>query len=578
MIDGPGYFVSSNGKYSPQEELVATIRGMYTDSQQTDEKEKVQCRFLARRDWLVRRLNLVERGIALEPCEQRRAWIKKLDAEAITLIFADAYLNNAASSFGHTFFKIHSKGNDDDRDLLNYGVSYAASGVNEGGGVIFALKGLAGGHPGIFSMITFHEKLKDYANLEGRDVWEYHINLNPSEVDFLVKHLLELEQTYLNYYFFDENCALLLLAVLESARPSLHLTDRFHVLVPPRDITRVALEAGIISEISYRPSLSTVLNEKANQLTHKESKWAKDLSMGQILPAQLDEMGLSKIEKVRSLEVALSHFAVRETKVAPFGKEALRPVQEKMHSLKIARSRLGQASVWAPQNKDVSTSPAHGHDSARFEVGAITNGKRNRPYLGLYLAYHDLMSNPLGHSAGTQVNALGVTATYAEAFDRLVIDKVVVVDLISASPVNTFSFPVSWQFSAGLETLGADRRNTALNSLFGMGLRYDLDCFRKSILMGFVNLNGQWSDHLNERVGLGASVDIRQLTYLSDSFRMLLEANYLRYFSGDTNNIEPRWGYRLNYSLSRNLEVQWDHHWQDTSFEAGVLARYYTIL
>ena len=76
---------------------------------------------------------------------------------------------------------------------------------------------------GRFSTMPYYIKVQEYNNLESRDLWEYPLHLTRPQVDLLVRHLWELGQTSMAYYFFNRNCSYQLLPLLEAAAPDLNI-------------------------------------------------------------------------------------------------------------------------------------------------------------------------------------------------------------------------------------------------------------------------------------------------------------------------------------------------------------------
>jgi len=186
-----GLFLDSQGAQSPEKELLTTIESFYSDAQLTTEQLGMhpQCYYLARSAWLQKKLNLDPQDIL--PCENRQQWKKNLNAQSVAIIFAASDLGNASSSFGHTFLKVINPNNAKNKELIDYGVDYSAQ-TDASEGLLYAVKGLVGVYPGRFAMMPFHQKIREYLNVDGRDIWEYHLNFTPDEVDFLISHLLEM--------------------------------------------------------------------------------------------------------------------------------------------------------------------------------------------------------------------------------------------------------------------------------------------------------------------------------------------------------------------------------------------------
>ncbi|NIX58920.1 MAG: DUF4105 domain-containing protein, partial [candidate division Zixibacteria bacterium] len=126
--DAPEFFVSPEGKTSPEKELSATLLSFFKDPKSLPPKAlHPQCQFPARYKWLKRELKFDPDKLPKIYCARLDRWLKKLDPHKITLVFASFYMGNPSSMFGHTLLRIDSKSNIQNKELLNYGVNYAAN-------------------------------------------------------------------------------------------------------------------------------------------------------------------------------------------------------------------------------------------------------------------------------------------------------------------------------------------------------------------------------------------------------------------------------------------------------------------
>lgn len=237
LADARRFYLAPDGKTNPQSELEATLASFFSDVQETDTKQNPQCAFIARYHWLDSRLSFDPVRMHRQPCRRFREWRETLNPLGVTLIFPTAYINNPSSMYGHTLLRIDAKDQDEKTRLLGYAINYAAN-TDETNGVAFAINGLFGGYPGTFSIMPYYLKVREYSDMENRDVWEYELNLSPEEVDRLLMHAWELGPIYFDYYFFDENCSYYLLELLEAARPDLDLTSKFRWWAIPSDTVR----------------------------------------------------------------------------------------------------------------------------------------------------------------------------------------------------------------------------------------------------------------------------------------------------------------------------------------------------
>ena len=83
--------------------------------------------------------------------------------------------------YGHTLLRIDARDQDERTRLLAYAFNSAAA-VQEPNGLTFAVQGLLGGYPGTFSVLPYYVKVREYTDLENRDLWEYELALETHEV------------------------------------------------------------------------------------------------------------------------------------------------------------------------------------------------------------------------------------------------------------------------------------------------------------------------------------------------------------------------------------------------------------
>ena len=183
-IDSDAFFYSKKGKTEPKPELVATI----------NELQKIEpisntsyCRFISRFELVLQEFPQLKKNS--HNCDAFEIWFNRLSINEIRLSFATGYLKNPASSFGHLFLKLIS--NKSKSELLNYGVNFSALTGSESG-ADFALKGLFGYYSGGFVFLPYHQIIKDYSDLEGRDIWELNLQMTDAQIRQILTFLYDL--------------------------------------------------------------------------------------------------------------------------------------------------------------------------------------------------------------------------------------------------------------------------------------------------------------------------------------------------------------------------------------------------
>ncbi len=551
LADDPAFFNSPRGKTDAQAELEATLAVFFSTAEESDKTQNPQCRFIARYHWLKEQLHFDPARLPEQPCKRFYQWRAALDPYQITLVFPAAYLNNPASMYGHTLLRIDAKDQDEHTRLLAYSISYAA-GTNETSGLVFAVKGLFGGYPGMFSITPYYIKVREYSDIENRDVWEYQLTLTPEEIDRLLMHVWELGPIRFDYYFFDENCAYHLLSLLEVARPGLELTDRFRWWAIPSDTVRaVAEQSGLVKQVVYRPATSTIIQRRLAYVDDRQSGLARSLAEHKILPSDGGLRELPPPEQARVLELAYDYATYRSAT----GHATATAGQ--MHELLLARSRLEVP----PQRPEVSmptVRPDQGHKTSRLALGIGSRGGRRFEEINLRPTYHDLMDDDGGYTRGAQIEFFNMRWRHYRGDDSLRLEEFTPLNIVSLSPRDDFFTPVSWKINVGWtrKHFGDNDEPLIFRASGGPGLAFNMPGSHegKSVYYGYLEAALDAGKRFDRDYAVGAGPTAGWLTDISDRWRINLYARSLRYGLGEAHNAREL-ALDQRYSLSRQSAV-----------------------
>ena len=172
QVDGQEFFLSTQGKTNPEAELNATLAGFFSNKPIGSTTLSPQCRFPARYYWLKQQLGFADERLPEQQCRKFELFKQALNAKTITVVFPSAHPNSPSSMFGHTLLRFDKAGQTNQTRMLAYSDNYAAN-VDTKNGAIYAIKGLTGGFIGRFSVVPYYIKLREYAQMENRDIWEY---------------------------------------------------------------------------------------------------------------------------------------------------------------------------------------------------------------------------------------------------------------------------------------------------------------------------------------------------------------------------------------------------------------------
>lgn len=529
LADGPAFFNAPDGKTNPESELNATLAAFFSDRLETNEQQNPQCSFIARFHWLDAQLEFDAALLPRQPCRRFWAWREALNPHQATLVFPAAYLNNPASMYGHTLIRIDAKDQNEHTRLLAYAIGYAAA-TNETSGFAFAIKGLIGSYPGVYSIDPYYLKVREYNDIENRDVWEYRLNLTPEEIDRLLMHVWELGPIRFDYYFFDENCSYHLLALLEVARPGLQLTDQFRWWAIPSDTVReVVKQPGLLRETIFRPSKATVIRQRLAMVSANQRGLAKYLATGErsVTDAQLEALPAEQRAQIFELgHDYLAYLKARNGDTPEIGK--------RLRGLLLARSQIDVQDA-TPSVPIPETRPDKGHNTSRLGLGWGIRGGQHYQAVVMRPSYHEQNDPEGGYIPGAQIQFFNLAMRhYAGASIR--VEEFMPLDIYSLSPSNDYFQSVSWKVNAGWGrkklASGAEPLLARLNA--GAGKTWELSSVRQESWLGYTFLDAtlEASSQYQRSYAMGAGPAIGMLGNFMPGWRINIYARVQRFGLG----------------------------------------------
>ncbi len=437
LVDDKDFFLAQDGKTNPKAELLATIEGFFGSN--TTDNAHPQCRFIARYSWLKKELAIDIKRLPRAECLEYKAALKNVNPKTATLIFPAAHINAPASMFGHTLVRFDS--DKKKSKLLSYAANYSAE-VTDTNGLLYAVKGLAGGYQGFFTILPYYQKVTEYSDMDQRDMWEYRLSFSEEEVMRMLMHLWELKDIFSYYYFFDENCSYTLLFLFEAARPDIALTERFSGSAIPIDTIRALEDGGVIGSAVYRPSLGTKIKYIAGLLSDDERAFALDVSMEKIPPSYISKTSFNDETKATILDLAAEHLQYRYSK-----EEILKTAYKKLF-LATLKER-GTLAIKADYKIPTPFDPLGGHLTRRLALGTGMKDGSHFQEVKYRPAYHELLDPDDGFVKGSQIEFFDFALRHYPADDRVEVESIDIINILSLTPRDEFFKPLSWKFDTG---------------------------------------------------------------------------------------------------------------------------------
>jgi hypothetical protein len=542
QADDPKFFLADDGKTNPAGELTATIIALQEGNSQLPH---AQCRFPARFYWLQQQGKPFS-GIPPVPCPALEAWLHDLNTARVTLVFASSYLNSPSSMFGHTFLRLDPPNQNQENLILASTISYAANAAAHDSEIMFAYRGIFGGYPGITTVEPYFDKIRLYSKLENRDLWEYQLSLKPDEVTQLLRHVWEIKDKRFDYFFFDENCAYRLLALIDVARPGTELISQVSTLrAIPSDTVRLVVANHLVKSVYFRPSQATRLRSHLRQLNPTGRNLVSLINQSHQLPDPKAIAALTPGQYADVLETAYDLVRYR-TQNDKLPRQAAADLS---YSLLQARSKI-------PESSDLRAPPApkvrddQGHPTGRITAIAGHFGQHNYLDLALRPAYHDFSDPAPGYRLGSQLQFLNTELRYYLDSDELKLQQLNIVDIISLSARDRFFHPISWQagFGADRQLTSEGTRPLAAYIKGGAGVSYGIaKGLAYAMLTGTGRVGSQLAD--NYQVSPG----------------MMLGWNLQRYWGSFHTEVQsqfyPGQNEAPHYRGSASLDLYWPPGW-----------------
>ena len=475
MVDTPGFYLASAGREDPQQELAANLAAFRAPIPAKADDHAL-CRFPRRRQLIAAAMPELATGWQVVACTAYHDWRQAFPVQGASLVFSSNYLNNPSSMYGHTFLRLQ-RGNGASQhgsELLDYAVNFAAN-PDTANPLLYAVYGVSGRFFGGFSLMPYYLKVQEYANAESRDLWEYPLRLDGARLDALMATLWEVGPHGIRYWYLDENCSFVLLAVIAAADPTITAVDEFPLVVAPKDTVAALWRQGALGEPKRRLSAHSRLTLRRQALSSDEaSLLVRQTGAAKLLP----EVGaLSPASRTRVLDALLEWIAYDEKLAGTRRPEKHRQLWEETLA---ARAATPSSSPLEATPGAHVTRPDYGPSAQRLTLGIDSlSGQGADVLFGFRFALHDLTSPAIGYAKDQEITmgdfqlrahrqGKGRYAVVPEAFTLLRILSIPAFDRVTGA----FAWTLTLGSERRLDTDGAPWLMHRLEG--GAGVAFDL--------------------------------------------------------------------------------------------------------
>jgi hypothetical protein len=365
-----------------------------------------------------------------------------------------------------------------------------------------------------------------------------------------------------DYFFFKENCSYHLLALLDYADPSLHLTDHFVIWTVPADTVRLLnSKPGLVGEIAYRPSRVNVIRRKRERLSETEFGLVKRL-VGD--PAQLQSDALRRLEPARQayvLDVASDFLRYKSESDAEEG--AL--YRDRNRQILTARSALRIPSEDV-EIAPFARQPELGHATSRASLAAGWRNDDTFEELTVRAGYHDLLDPEIGYTPDAQIELASLTVRHYNRAEQTRIERATLANIVSITPMDRLFHSPSWKLNVGMQTIRHRDCQLCSNGVAGggIGAAVETHLLRREVYFAFAEVEANYSRAYEERHRIGGGASAGMYADLAERWRMMVTGTYLRYALGEQSD-DFRWTVGQRFTVAKNwaLRLEYSHRDHD---------------
>lgn len=443
------FFISQQGQIDPAAELMASYDLLKNNPQKPWGyiHQPAICAFPMRKAFFEKHLKIQFPDIS---CDEKNEWLKSFTDTQVYLTFSDAFPNNPASMFGHTFLLFTKNNPVSAKALLDYAINFSADTAEPGReknekSLIYMIKGLFGFYPGRYQVNKFYQLTNQYVNYDSRDLWYLKIPLTDEQRQRLLDHIWEIfTNTHFDYYFFDQNCSYRLLAALDYANPELQLINEFHYVFPiyyvsPLSTYRAVAARYQDSQEEFSPSIRRRLRNKIQSLLPEQySKFESE---------RVDLNNLQHENDIAVLDTLTLYFDYQK-RVASSNYLPETTLQYLQKSL----SRRAEIQIPSEPESNIKKppSPLSSHFNRALWLGAnTTQEKKSSILLGTRAAYHDILNQSSGYEKWSDLRALDLELSIAPEITK--VQHFTIASIKSFFPIESFELKPSWIAEGGFD-------------------------------------------------------------------------------------------------------------------------------
>jgi len=396
----------------------------------------ITCRFPARIEFLSTQLEPLGITFPTDSCSELIEYQNLAPANEISLVFASENITHPMSMMGHVFIKL--TGVRDDFSTVNHAASFFTRLPSINIPKII-LDSFILGLPSYFALTPYSNQITLYLEQEKRSVWEYLLDLSPSEKKLIHLHIWELRYIKSSYYFVGYNCATVVYFILATARPE--LLKQLNWWVTPIDVARRAKESALFKSRIFIPSLDWQIRTYSKKLGKvKSSKVVETLE-------SLDKAAIENLMQKEDgkLQGLFSATLISKEKHQPrlFGSKS-----DQIDALLTNILKEKPPTIITAENL---MDPLLGPSSTTFTIAGGSIDDKEYLKLSILPTSHSLTDNNLNSYTESSLKIGNISLLYKPENQEVMLEDLTLYGIESLIPYNKYTGGLSSRLEFGVE-------------------------------------------------------------------------------------------------------------------------------
>ncbi len=427
LIKDPGFFISDQ-RDDLHRELVRTLKRL----NELPSNSNLLCRYPARYSWLHSKLKYSD--LNLTHCSDLNHFLQKAPHERISIIYSSENLTSPSSMMGHILLKV--SGSDSNGLPRSHAISFFTE-MNSLNVPKIVIDSLIFGKEGIFSLSPYQDKLDFYLKKEGRNIWEYELNLSEKEKLRLMHHIWELKTTKIDYFFNSYNCATLTNFLVAVAKPSILMSTSKRVT--PLDIVKNINALGLVR--SKEVTLASKWHIR--MLTSALKKESMDSTIQFLRSGNLNVIKNISNEKERTLSIDLARHALSLPRSTQ-GISPQRRIELNLMVRKLQNNVLKSFSLDLSEYKNPIKTP----QDSQWSIGVAFEDGNKYSRLSYMPASHDIEDDNRQYFSENELKMASLSILAGE--NKIILDDLSIYSVQSFLPHHPLIGGLSGRMNLGL--------------------------------------------------------------------------------------------------------------------------------